>query len=141
MDLIEDDIHRLRALTDLRERAFPIGTREVLDQLPVGVIVVNIVGQVVIFNAQAQLIFRYKEDLVMGKEIEMLLPERLREKHKQYRTRYLVQPQSRRMGGSIDNRMKLTGLTSDGVEIDLDISLSPMLRDTEMFIVTTIQSA
>jgi len=90
-----------------------------LESLPGGVIVVGRDGRIALANAEARRIFG-REDLV-GREVEDLLPEELREPHRSRRAAFMSDPEESRSG----ERRGLRGLRADGTEVFLDIYLRP----------------
>ncbi len=73
-------------------------------------------------NSRALELFGYDEDEVVGKPVEMLMPERFRKRHVGYRQGFYAEPRMRKMGTG----MELRGLRRDGSEFPLDISLGPV---------------
>jgi len=93
-----------------------------MDQLPIGIITTNIKGEIFYTNKNINFIFGYSEEELIGKSVEVLLPEALVERHLVYKEEYLNAPYDKQMGaGRI-----LTGLTKDGEEISLEIGLKPL---------------
>jgi PAS domain S-box-containing protein len=66
--------------------------------------------------------FGYRREELLGKPIELLVPNRLRILHPEYRDGYFNSPKLRGMGNGID----LAGLRKDGTEFAAEISLSPI---------------
>ncbi|HTW86458.1 MAG TPA: ATP-binding protein [Candidatus Binataceae bacterium] len=85
-----------------------------------GLIVVDARGRIVDANAKAEEMFGYGELELIGNSIEMLVPERLREKHRGERREYLTEPHSRPMGFGRDPM----GRRKDGSEFPIEVSLS-----------------
>ncbi|HUY20623.1 MAG TPA: ATP-binding protein [Candidatus Binataceae bacterium] len=85
-----------------------------------GLIVVDSRGRIVDANAKAEEIFGYGELELIGKPIELLVPERLRDKHRGERSEYLSAPRSRPMGFGRDPM----GRRKDGSEFPIEVSLS-----------------
>ena len=69
-----------------------------LETLPDGVIVIDSDGTIVLCNLRAEMLFGYSRNEMIGKEVEMLLPESIREIHTQHRQAYFDDPSVREMG-------------------------------------------
>lgn len=92
-----------------------------LDALPDGVVITDRSGTITCANERAAELFGYRVDQLLGRPVELLLPERDREVHRSHRLRYTASPTVRPMGSGLD----LWGLRADGAEFPLEISLSP----------------
>jgi PAS domain S-box-containing protein len=76
--------------------------------------------KIIFWNKGAERIFRHLEEEVMGRSVIMLIPESLREAHRTGVQRYLATGERRLIG----NTVELRGLTKDGMEFPLELSLS-----------------
>ena len=87
---------------------------------PDGIVVVDETGLIVAANAQLAAMFGYAAAELVGRPVEMLLPERFRERHIAHRDGYVARPSRRPMGltGSLFGRGK------EGEEFPVEISLS-----------------
>jgi PAS domain S-box-containing protein len=79
-------------------------------------------GRIVLVNAQAERLFGHQRDQMIGREIEMLVPERYRRGHVPERDAYARAPKTRPMGANLE----LFALRRDGSEFPVEISLSPL---------------
>lgn len=109
--------------------------RLLLESAPDAMIFVDKEGKILMINAQTELLFGYNRRELEGKEIETLIPERLREKHKKFREKYIFKPEARPLG--LD--MELFGLTKKGSEFPADISLSPIETDEGLFTLAAVR--
>src|SRR5581483_9275965 len=96
--------------------------RGLFESAPDTVVVVNHDGRIVRINPQAEQMFGYYWDELLGKPVETLIPERFREQHVIFRAGYLNEPHTRPMGA----RLELYGKRKDGSEFSVDVLLSPM---------------
>ena len=94
--------------------------RAFLESAGEGVIIVNRAGQIVLINAQVELMFAYQRSELIGQTLETLVPDSVRAAHAKHRAAYFVEPRVRRMGKDL----VLAGRRKDGTEFPVEISLS-----------------
>ena len=78
--------------------------------------------------------FQYSREQLVGQDVEVLMPERLRDAHVRDRQSYVIDPQPRPMGTG----RELKALRKDGHEFTVEVGLSPLTTSAGIFIVTTI---
>lgn len=96
---------------------------KVVEASPDAKIVVNDAGVIVVFNTQAELMFGYDRSEVLGKKIEILIPEGRRSAHTKHRDDYFEDPHTREMGIGMD----LLGLHRSGKSFKVQIKLAPLI--------------
>jgi PAS domain S-box-containing protein len=96
--------------------------RQLLDAAPDAVVVVDAEGRMLFANAQTELLFGFTRGELLGKSVELLVPERLRASHVRQREGYVSAPRTRPMGMGLT----LFGRKRDGREFPIEISLSPL---------------
>jgi two-component system, LuxR family, sensor kinase FixL len=93
-----------------------------LEAVPDAVVAVDRTGSIVAVNAQAESLFGYSRADLIGRKMEMLVPERFRGTHVGHRDGYMAHPKTRPMGMGMD----LVGRHKSGAEIPVEISLNPV---------------
>jgi PAS domain S-box-containing protein len=109
--------------------------RSVVETAADAILLVDGSGRIVIVNGQAERLFGYPRDELIGQEIEILIPARLRTNHRLDRTAYAATPQPRPMGARLD----LSALRKDGSELPVEIGLAPMTIGEEKFVSAVIR--
>lgn len=95
--------------------------RRLLEAAPDGIVEVDASGRIVLVNSQAERLFGYRREELLGKPVEILMPERFRERHPAHRAHYHAHSVIRPMGSGLD----LRAVRADGTEFAVDINLSP----------------
>lgn len=109
--------------------------RAFLDAAPDAMVIVAGDGRIAFVNIETEALFQYERAELVGRPVEILLPERFRHAHEDHMARYLLAPRRRPMGASLD----LHGLRKDGTEFPVEISLSPVATDAGHFVASTIR--
>ena len=97
-----------------------------VEAAPNAMVMVNELGQIILLNAQAERVFGYTRDELLGRSIDVLVPESLRSAHAGHRESYLLRPSARVMGAGRD----LYGRRKNGSEFPVEVGLNP-IRSSE----------
>jgi two-component system, LuxR family, sensor kinase FixL len=108
--------------------------RTVIESVPNGIIMVDEAGKIILCNTEAERMFGYERDELLGIPVETLVPSQVRSKHPTYRASFLHDPSKRQMGAGRD----LTGLRKDGAEIPVEIGLNHIKTNDEFFVIASI---
>ncbi|HXX41523.1 MAG TPA: PAS domain S-box protein, partial [Chthoniobacterales bacterium] len=104
------------------------------DASPSGTLLVNDQAQIILVNAHIEELFGYERDELIGKPIEMLVPERFRRQHPAHRAKFLAAPQARVMGAGRD----LFALRKDRTEFPVEIGLNPVRTPRGTLVLATV---
>ncbi len=108
---------------------------DLLEALPDAIVAVDRHGIIVQVNSQAEELFGYDRDELVGKKVEMLVPESYRREHHHHRENFVATPKTRRMGANLD----LYGRRRNGSEFPVEISLSPVTTEHGTFVLSAIR--
>lgn len=108
--------------------------QSLFEYAPDAIVVIDQAGLMAHLNAAVESMFGYGRQELLGKSLEILIPERFRKRHAQHRRGYMAEPRIRSMGVGLD----LRGRRKDGSEFPLDIMLSPLGGDKVIAIVRDI---
>ena len=108
--------------------------RLVVEAAPNAMVVTDAAGRITLTNAQAEAVFGYDRQELVGQPVEVLVPERFRAQHATERNRYLASPEARAMGAGRD----LYGRRKDGSEVPVEIGLNPLHTSEGPFVLASI---
>jgi two-component system, chemotaxis family, CheB/CheR fusion protein len=97
--------------------------RVLVESSPNALVVAAMDGKITLLNRQAEVMFGYTREELMGQTIEILVPERFRGRHPSYRKDFSAAPQQRPMGAGRD----LFAARKDGSEVPVEIGLTPIV--------------
>jgi PAS domain S-box-containing protein len=118
---------------DARRRQDEAGRfRRLLDAAPDATVLVDESGTILFANARVHSVLGYTPMELLGRPVEHLVPERLRELHLRHRKRFFREPRARLIGSNFE----LYARRRDGSEIPVEINLSPV-RMREGLLVST----
>ena len=98
---------------------------------PEGILVINKSGEIVKVNDSLLDMFGYSSETeLIGKKMEILIPNKYLENHQKHREGYAKKPSKRRMGTD----KVLFGKRKDGEEFAVEVGLNHITQDDELFI-------
>lgn len=110
--------------------------RLVIEASPSALFMVDKSGFITLVNTHAERLFGYTRDELLGRSINMLLPETLRDAHQQHMSNYLVQPIAKNMSMRDD----LFGCCKDGSRLAIEVGLTPIHFSNGISILATINN-
>jgi PAS domain S-box-containing protein len=96
--------------------------RAFVETAPDAMIIHNRQGNIIVVNAQAERMFGYSKQELIGQPIDILIPERFRKTHVKERAAYMENPVTRSMGAGLE----LFARRKDGYEFPVEVILSPV---------------
>ncbi len=99
--------------------------RQLVETAPDAIVAVDATGRIVLVNEQAERLFGYSREELVGETVDVLVPEDARRVHRGHRDHYLIEPRPRPMGAGV----ALAGRRKDGSEFPAEISLSAFESD------------
>ncbi len=109
--------------------------RTLLESAPDAMVISRDDGRIVLVNAQTEKLFGFARDELVGHDVEMLLPERYREKEPQLRTGHFRDLGARGKEANPD----LFGRRKDATEFPIEISLKPLETDEGALVSSAIR--
>ncbi|WP_084766232.1 sensor histidine kinase [Nitrococcus mobilis] len=106
--------------------------RSLLKAAPSAILLIDAAGTITLANEQAEVVFGFPHDELIGMRIETLMPERFRSRHVGYRETYQTNPVTRPMGAG----RELYARHKNGAEFPVDISLSPLETDAGLLTIS-----
>jgi len=106
-----------------------------LESVPDALVIADEAGKILHVNGNAERLFGWPREELLGKPVEVLLPARFRTMHQVHRSGYHAAPRTRPMGLGLD----LSALRHDGGEFAAEISLSPIDVDGRPCVIAAVR--
>lgn len=111
---------------------------KLLSTAPDAIVVVRRDGAIVLTNDRVEVLFGYRQEELLGRPVEVLVPTRLGERHAHLREAYFCEPNVRLAHGRTGD---LIGRRKDGSEFPVDIMLSPINAEAGLLAIASIRDA
>jgi PAS domain S-box-containing protein len=106
----------------IRKRAEEDKFQMAVESAPNAMVIINADGQITLVNAQTEKMFGYPRAELLGKCVELLVPDRFRDRHLVDRRNFFGDPHTR----SIGSGRELLGRRKDASEFPIEIGLNPV---------------
>jgi PAS domain S-box-containing protein len=95
-----------------------------------GLLMIDGDGKIVLVNREVERLFGYAREELLGKSVDVLVPQRHRGPHGTFRQAFLAEPKVRLLGAG----RELFGLHKDGREVPVEIGLTPVTTEEGLFV-------
>ena len=107
----------------------------VLDTVEEGIVTADTTGKIIMMNKQILQIFGYEEEELIGQNIQVLMPEKYREQHRQGMTRYMETKESRAIG----QKLVMEGVKKDQTVFPIDIQITETRISEQLYFTAAIR--
>lgn len=118
---MSEDVTESKRIKEALKRSEELN-RIAIDSAPIGMLIIDSDGKIVLVNLAMTKLFGYQEDELVGQPVECLVPARYRVHHDRHRDSFFSKPMARSMGAGRD----LYGLRKDGSEFPVEVGLNPI---------------
>ena len=108
--------------------------RAAVESSPSGLLMTDAQGNILLVNREVERLFGYAREELLGRPVEMVIPDRFRAGHTGFRGGFMSDPRVRAMGAGRD----LYGLRKDRTEVPIEIGLTPVATEEGMFVLASI---
>lgn len=109
--------------------------QSLLDVVPDAILIVNRAGEIVAANLQAEALFGYRREELIGRSLERVIPPRLLVKHAQHRENLFADQPARPVN------LQLFALRKDATEVPVEISLSRFTNEAGTFVLSAYRDS
>lgn len=138
-DLLRASIARVLRMQELKERTLQAerlaAIGDMMQAAPDAMLEIDEEGRIRLMNEEAEKMFGYRKDELLGKQVEILLPNSFRESHVGLRRQFFEHPTTRPMGTGRD----LLLCRKDGSNLPVDICLGYRLINREIYGIASVR--
>ncbi|MEJ2635594.1 MAG: PAS domain S-box protein [Calditrichia bacterium] len=109
--------------------------RGLLESAPDGIMIFDGEGRLLLMNAQAEKMFGYRQEEMIGQTANSFVPDMLHRRHSRHQSNYLKNPQVMFLG----NGRELVSIRKDGTVFPVEMSLSPLQSENDLLITAIIR--
>src|SRR3569623_2635804 len=106
----------------------------IIESAPMAIVMIDAAGRIVLTNKEAEVLFGYHRDELLGQPVDLLVPVEFRASHPAARASFFLQPTPRRMGAGRD----LFAQRKGGSRFPVEIGLNPIDTDEGLFVLSAI---
>lgn len=107
---------------------------DIFESMPVALVVADAGRRIVLVNRELELLLGYRREELVGRPVELLVPEAVRRSHAVQHMAYLASPIARQMGANRD----LLAQRADGRLVPVEIALKPIWTAHGLMVITVI---
>ncbi len=107
-----------------------------MEAAPDAMLMIDEEGAIEFVNRQVENIFGYKREEIIGRQVEMLVPQGVRNMHPGHRRNYIQDASVRCMACNDDT---LQAVRSSGEHFPVEVSLSPIKTEDGIFVVASVR--
>lgn len=108
--------------------------RRVIESTVSGIIMTDAEGRIELVNTSVETMFGYNPGELLGKPIEILVPDSYRAHHPAFRVGFIQEPRQRAMGAGRD----LYGQRKDGSQFPVEIGLNPVVSEDGVQVICSV---
>ncbi len=124
------------AVRDLTERrAMEEKFRRFVESSPDAVVIADQAGKILVVNAQTERVFGYRRDELIGRSVELIVPQPLLDRRTAHQELFFASPTVQLMG----SRLGLEGQRKDGTPFPIEISQSPLQTEAGLLVSSAIR--
>jgi PAS domain S-box-containing protein len=107
--------------------------RRLIDAAPDAILVITSDGCVIDVNDEAKRLFGYPREALLGRDVDVIIPQRFKAAHGAKRAEYGKAPSTRTLSGDLAARR------ADGTEVPVEIRVSPLDSEGKLTIVGIVR--